>query len=232
MALTLGQKSVRVLKFLQGLALPRVRSGLAAHGFQQEDYDDGWASLRKASGSSIAMPPAVPVDSSLYLKLDAWENIWFPIVQASLSRHYPDLARQVFLNLSQTEGPAVSVSVGILLERLELLAKDASTPAQAATALLQKRGLTPAVLGEAQSLLKQIGTLPPVATSEPTPTAEQVQQAEDEMWAWYLEWSAIAQRAIADRRLLRGLGFLAPRGSKDAADDDEEAPAEASAKSA
>ncbi len=32
--------------------------------------------------------------------------------------------------------------------------------------------------------------------------------AEDAMWSYYLLWSAIARRAISDRRLLRQLGFL------------------------
>ena len=40
------------------------------------------------------------------------------------------------------------------------------------------------------------------------------------MWAWYLEWSTIARRAITDRRLLRQLGFLHHSKSEPAVADE------------
>ncbi len=37
-------------------------------------------------------------------------------------------------------------------------------------------------------------------------------KAERELWAWYLEWSAIARNAIKQRSLLKKLGFLQDDG--------------------
>lgn len=39
-------------------------------------------------------------------------------------------------------------------------------------------------------------------------------EAEEKLWAWYLEWSTIARTAITDRRLLKMLGFLRSSGAK------------------
>ena len=46
--------------------------------------------------------------------------------------------------------------------------------------------------------------------------------AEQELWTWYLEWSAIARVAISDRRLLRSLGFLRYKSQASGAEDEDE----------
>ena len=144
--------------------------------------------------------------------LEAWEDQWFPVARAALRRHHPTIAAEVFLNLAQTEGPSVVLSVSTFLDRLVALA-DArggyGKKGVAARRLLESRGLTKKVLGDARDLLEKLqpmapaGEIPDVAT-----VGEQTKAAEDALWSWYLEWSAIARVAVKSRPLLRELGFL------------------------
>ena len=148
-------------------------------------------------------------------RVDAWENRWFPIVDATLARRFPAVHARVFLNLARTGGPRVLITVGLMLDRLHALAAAADDESQAAWALLTRRGLTAAVLEEAHTALAETMRLPdqpavPVAGVEAT-----VARAEGELWGWYLEWSQIARVAVKDRRLLAQLGFaLAPPGRR------------------
>ena len=102
--------------------------------------------------------------------------------------------------------------------------------------LLARRGLTPKVIDEAKALLEQVTTLEEVPAELPDLEEERTRltEAEDAMWAWYLEWAEIARAAIKDRALLRRLGFLAssaPRRSSGTTDDANDVPAGAAAAS-
>lgn len=57
----------------------------------------------------------------------------------------------------------------------------------------------------------------------PAPTAQELSAREadaEAMWAYYLEWSAIARVAIKDRAVLRALGFGSLR--RKATEEEEE----------
>lgn len=64
----------------------------------------------------------------------------------------------------------------------------------------------------------------PVALDAQQQQSAAVADAEQKLWAWYLEWSRIARAVITDRRDLRQLGFLqsqtTPRDSATDEDDD------------
>jgi hypothetical protein len=202
-----------VLKLLLGLRNPRTLAYLTAHGFTKEDQEEGWRLLRSQAKVAIDKPPAGNVDPDQIAKLDAWENFWFPIVSATLQRRFPEVHEKVFLNLSQTEGPAVIISVGTLVERVTAL-RDGDEQSRRAAQTLAQRGLTNAVLDQARALLAELG----LPTGEaPVPDLKTVRNdallAEAELWSWYLEWGQIARAVIPDRRLLRELGFLRPVGS-------------------
>ena len=49
------------------------------------------------------------------------------------------------------------------------------------------------------------------------------EEAEGEMWAWYLEWSTIARTTISDGRLLQRLGFGTRRARAAASEEPEAA---------
>jgi hypothetical protein len=205
--LTIGQKGQRVLTFVVGLREPQAAEALAAHGFTEADLQEGLDHVGSLTRKRLSMQVQVE-DPRVIKQLDEFENRWFPIARYSLNRHFPDVAQALFLNLTQTEGVEVAVSVSIFVERLEAMAAgDASFGANgpAARALLARRGLTAERVGDARTLLDQLGTL----SGEPRPelSVEEQRAAEEALWSWYLEWSGIARTVISDRRVLRRLGF-------------------------
>lgn len=215
---TLSGKAARVLELLGGIAtVRRARRALRAHGFKDEDFEEGWRLLRAATGSRfLGSAGAGDADPALIAELDAWENKWFPIAQASLGRHFPQVEAFVFNELSQAEGAAVILTVGVFLERLAALDKQTDETAgladrKAARALLVQRGINKAVVTQAESLLEQLGTLADDEEDDDEVAAQEAEAraaAEAEMWGWYREWSKVVQSSITDRRVLRRLGFL------------------------
>lgn len=220
--LTIGQKAQRVLRMLMGLRHPRVATSLAAYGFNQTQLNEGWDYLRAVSGQRLAERGPRLVEPAMLERLDTFENRWFPIAQATLRRHHPEVGDWLFLNLAQTAGLEVIVSVGTFVQRLNAMERQALPGAVEARALLAQRGLGGEELAEIERLLAK---LPGVQEPAPHagPSVEEQQAAEAAMWSWYLEWSQIARVAIHDRRLLRALGFRATSRAAKGTDVDAEA---------
>jgi len=217
--LTLGQKADRVLKLLLGMRNARVVSALTTRGFGQDDLEEGWSLLRNVAKGHFDYLPTENTDPSVIAELDLWENTWFPIVSASLSRRFPKVAERVFLNLSQTEGPGVVLSVGTFIERIDEVAKATDEDSRQAMALLTRRGLTEQVLSQAKTLLVAVKQTVGVVPLDPATQREEYARAEQALWDWYLEWSQIARSTITERQLLRSLGFLnVARGVSDEED--------------
>ncbi len=208
--LTMGQKADRVLKFLMGMRNTRVVATLATRGFGADDIEEGWTLLRNTARGKFDFLSAGAADPGVILELDQWENTWFPVTDATLRRRYPAIADRIFLNLSQTEGPGVILTVGTLIERLDALAKAADQDSKDAMAILVRRGLTDQVLEQARALLRSVGQIAPSAPVDLDAQREGIERAETELWDWYLEWSQIARTTITERPLLRALGFLTP----------------------
>lgn len=216
--LTVGQRSQRMLRLLMGAANPRILAALAGYGFTKDELDEGWELLRAVADEKLAMVAPEPApDTSLVKQLDAWENKWFVVGNASLTRHHPAVHEQVFLNISRQSNANVVFSVTTFVSRVEALAHGTAED-QAARALLAKRGLTDAVLDEAKDILAKIAGEGVIAQSPPDPAKKK--EAEKAMWSWYREWSTIARSEIKDRRLLLSLGFL--RSNKKRKGDDAE----------
>ncbi len=208
---TLGQKAQRVLELLFGMRNARIASLLAAHGFTEKDLDKGWALLKALTENRLANVPPPPADPSILLRVDQWENMWFPIAEASLEYNFPEAYAWLFNNLHQTDGVDVLVSVGTFVDRFNQLASQKDVKdAAAAHKRLVERGLGKAVVDEAQQMLKAAGSISTKQPPAPAVSPEDQQAAEDAMWHWYLEWSGIARAAIKDHRLLRQLGFMRP----------------------
>jgi hypothetical protein len=237
----IGDKAGRVLKLLLGLRNKKVASALASRGFGKDDLEEGLALLRGVTDVSLAVLPPTSPNPAVIEQIDHWENEWFPVANATLLRHYPEIHARVFLNLSQTDGAAVIVSVGTFIQRLAELTRADAGYGQAgkdARKLLQRRGLTPKVVDEAKALLEQVASIEEEPDELPDLEEERTRlaEAEDAMWAWYLEWAEIARSAIKDRSLLRRLGFLAASSSASrrhstAEEDDEDEPEDESSPS-
>jgi hypothetical protein len=208
----LSEKGERVLRFLYGLRNRKIASALASRGFTKDELEEGFALLKGATTVALSLLPTVAADPQVVTEIDTWENTWFPVVDATLARHYPEVHQKVFLNLSQTEGPAVIISVGTFVDRISALTKAEGghgPGGKEARKLLARRGLTPQVIAEAEELLEAVKNVEPQPEPPDLETQrETIAQAEQEMWAWYLEWSRIARTVIKDRAMLRQLGFL------------------------
>ena len=151
MAMRLGEKAERVLKLLLGLRNPRVASALASCGFTDADLQEGWSLLQAVGGTKLAILPLGARDKNTIEKLDLWENRWFPIASASLARRHPAVHARLFLNLSQTEGPEVAISVQTFLNRYDAMSRGEEpygAEGEKAKALLTTRGLTAQVVDE------------------------------------------------------------------------------------
>ncbi|AUX34680.1 MULTISPECIES: hypothetical protein [Sorangium] len=216
--LTLRQKAVRVLQLLMGLRRDEIAAALVAHGFTDADLAEGWRLLQGLTRPrlDIDVRPSAP-EPDLIAALDGWENRWFPIAAATLKRRHPEVHAWMFRNLGQTEGAAVVVSVGTFVERWDQLArrKDKGGPGRdgrEARKLLAWRGITREVVDEARELLARAEKVEPAGDRSPADPENDGEQAEADLWGWYLEWSAVVRSAIQDRKLLRELGYLRPSG--------------------
>ena len=213
MSFAIGEKAARVMRFLVGLRNPAVATALAGYGFTEADMAEGWALVHGLGKGKLAILPAQPRDMEVLLKLDAWENHWFPVSSASLERRFPKVFAGVFLNLQQAEGPAVAVTVRTFVDRYdELSAPNSKYGPEGAQAkeLLAARGVAPAVVDEARNLLSQLTKVATAPISQASINEQEaaLASAEDALWAWYLEWSQVARVAVKQRQLLRQLGFL------------------------
>ncbi|MCA9632606.1 MAG: hypothetical protein KC766_33365 [Myxococcales bacterium] len=204
--LSTSDKAQRVLTFLQGLSNPKAILALRGAGFGEPDLDEGWRLLRELR--PVDFEPLPERESPRTLEeLDAWENHWFPVAKATLAHRSPKIHDELFLNVHQTAGLDVLNSVGVFLERLAALEKRKDPEARDARALLSKRGLDRHVVDQALALLAEVQRIPE-APPEPRDTKEALKAREAALWAWYLEWSAIARVKLTDKTALRALGFL------------------------
>lgn len=228
--LTIGQKAERVLTLLLALRNARIAGALARYGFKNADLDEGWNLLRAVTRTQLdVLPEETPIDPDALRALDEWENQWFVIAGATLKRRAPLVHDWLFRNLSQTDGVAVLVSVGTFIERWDLLDKTVpegglGDDGKSAKKILGERGLTKKTIDEAKALLKKLSKIdgPVVDVNKIANEEANFEKAEQALWAWYLEWSAIARKAIKQRSLLIKLGFLRKNGSEDeeVGDDD------------
>jgi len=209
--LTEMQRLARVLEFLTGLGHPEVRAALSGRGFSQAEAEEGFQLLCAASVAFHAAAAHPPAPRDTLTLLDSWENRWLPIVRATLERHFPKLARSVLLNIRQTRGPELLLTLPTLLDRIEALGASAREPERRAHGLLVRRGLTAEVVEQARALANESQRIAEPSAAPPSPTPPSTRkQAIDLLWSWYLDWSRSARSAIQDRRLLRVLGFSKP----------------------
>lgn len=212
----------RVIAFVYGLADPDVARELIAAGFTEADLEEAWRLLREVRPVRFDLPERADdvVLGDVLKALDAWENRWLPVVDASLKRRHPEVHARVMLNLSQTRGRMVHVVVDVLLERIAALEASSAPGDLAARAHLRTRGLGAEVIAEARRLMDRIERVRIEPSLPSSAELDARERAEAELWAWYLEWSAIARARIRSRSLLQKLGFRRTR-KKAAASDDE-----------
>lgn len=220
--LSLGMKVERLVRFLNGVSSRRVMKALGPFGFGPARLEEGWDHVRKQSAARLMLDDTV-TESTEVAAVDAWENKWYPIIEAALFRHAPNVHKKVFLNMARTDGLEALIAVRELVRRLDEVAAAPDAESVAATAVLAERGVTAAVREEAKSLLAAAEAPKNDASDDDIDAARAaIDAAEQALWAYYLEWSTIARTAIKDRKLLRSLGFLARKsasGEEEIVDD-------------
>ncbi|MBI5482180.1 MAG: hypothetical protein HY906_25215 [Deltaproteobacteria bacterium] len=206
----LWYKLQKLLKFLLATLDPRIFTLLTRRGFKNQTRREGWALFMKAGGQHVDLLLAQPGDGSpgdQVGRIDDFENEWFDVVDAALANHFPELRQQVFLNLHKSSGPEVVLTVETLLARVAGLER-LGDPGRAALELLAERGFTAEVRQRGRALIEQV-TGPEVAVL-PTPdlVAEAERQvAEDQAWAFYLEWAKTARTVVRRKDLRIKLGI-------------------------
>lgn len=216
MKTTIGQKAHRVLRFLIGLRHPRIAGALTGYGFTAKDLAEGFGRLEALVGTRLDALQVVK-DPGVLRALDDFENTWFPVARVTLEARYPEVAAVLFRNLTQQSGPAVMVSVTTFLKRIAQMEKGEGgfgADGAEARAVLVERGLTHDKVEQAQQLVDQLATFAVEIPLQGASLVEQ-QEAEERLWAWYLEWSGIARVAIKNGRHLRALGFVSGRKDSD-----------------
>lgn len=207
--LSAAQQAERVLRLLMGLGDSRIAGAMRAYGLADADLDEGWRLLRASSVVRVAPPPPPAAAPRIVAAVDAWDSRWYPIVDATLRRRFPRVHELVFRNIGQTRGAEVLLTVAVFIDRIRELDRAKDAESRAARALLATRGLTGAVLDEAEGWLEEIKKVPalPPALEEGDADSEAAAAA---AWDWYLEWSQIARAAVTDGRLRAKLGFGTP----------------------
>ncbi len=202
-----GEKAYRTLDLLTGLYDPKVRRELLPFGLDDEEIERGWTLLKQYGQTRKAERPRRD-DGILLRQLDAWENRWFVVCDAALSRSFPKARAWLFHRLPRTSGHEVVIGVSTFLKRIEKLEEGVpqlGDEAKKARAHLSKRGLTKAMVQEGWALTKRFALIP--GSDDPGCNPEEEAAAEEALWAWYLEWSGIARSVLTDKLLLNHLGF-------------------------
>ncbi len=214
----------RSLKFLTASTEPPIAKLLMSRGFDNEEREEGWALLDLATGRHLSLSPGQGNFLAQYNtdigQLDDWENIWFDVAEAALKRKAPTIYERIFENLSKSSGIEVILTTRTFISRIETLKGDSSEEAQAAVALLRKRGLKDEVIAEAAALVSKLETV----EIEDEPADNTVAKAAREkalkdLWAWFLDWSKTARTVVKNGNYRIMLG-LTPPGGHSSSDDE------------
>jgi hypothetical protein len=206
------------LRFLKGSRVPTIALRLSGFGFKDTDWAEGWALMQNVVDSEFTTPGTVNSDTDMLNKLDDWENLWFPIIQAVLTRHNALIAEQLFEGLSQTEGMALIPSLTKLHKRLEDLVSSNDQASLDAVALLDQRGVDATQREALGALLKRAKTFTSPTAINEAAALEQAradgrllhEQALTALRAYLSEWSLIARAAVKNGNHLRQLGIATP----------------------
>ncbi len=220
----LDETPARALKFLDGARVGPIRMALEARGYSDDDHEEGWRLLLKASGRIPKAP--LPTDTATreaLSVLDAWDEPTFQIAYVALDRKFPVQRDFVFMNLQAATGAWAIVTVATFLDRLDVLeiGKDRAATHEAdlkALALLSKRGITKGERTRMRALVEiakssEPGTEPAVQQSYEQAETER-QKGLIELRGWYEEWAGVAHAVIKRRDYLIRLGLAKRKASK------------------
>ena len=217
------ERFARVLRFLSAVREPKIAELMSRRGFTAEDVEEGWTLLDQGAGRHQDVAPRSGTFRTEYKpiieQIDEWENVWFDVAEAALTRHFPDIRKALFKNLTKTSGKNVVINVRTFVERYQAIAEATDDASKAAIALLAKRGLDGACVGDVLEKLGQLEEFEAIpeedaGQSDSDSLRAEKEAAVEEMWAWYKEWSQTARTVIKNRNYLVMLGLTTYRRRK------------------
>ncbi|HSC87188.1 MAG TPA: hypothetical protein VLC09_07960 [Polyangiaceae bacterium] len=204
---TMKQKAEAALGLLLGMRLPEVIGALEPHGFGPHVVSEGFESLRRLA--TARGPAPTPVERLPNLSQVEELQSWFLVARRVLGRRHPEVAVALLSNLRRRRGIQVHPLLRVFFERLDRL--EAGDPiygprASEARAALAARGLDARERARCRRLLDDALAMRPPRSPDAA-QSEREREALDELWRWYLEWSAIARLAVVSPNARRALGL-------------------------
>lgn len=204
----------KALTFLRTAATSvEIRAVLFSAGYSQEEQEQGWSLLHKATG--YVPPLASTTDDAAaraaIVELDQWDEPGFRRISAALERLHPEQHEFVFAGLSAAQGVGAVLSVQTMLGRLDQLESAPERKAtraadKAAIATLEKRGITRELRQHLRNLLAVATTVvTPELPSDPAVSERDTALAD--LRAWYKDWSETARAVITRKDYLIRLGL-------------------------
>ncbi|WP_437963355.1 hypothetical protein WMF04_26920 [Sorangium sp. So ce260] len=210
----------RALKFLVNVQAAQFGARARREGYTAEEHREGWRLLKLASGEQRPLEHLFVEASSggvvegaermrLLQEVDTFENTWFPRARAIIRRVVPRERRDgfeaaFFRNLEQQPlGPAVIMSVGTFLRRIEGLARNSDGDAKKVHKVLATRGLNEAKLEQVRGLLARLEAGAGAAAQSPRVPVAELERARKEqrealegLRDWFNDWATTLRQVF------------------------------------
>lgn len=121
-----------------------------------------------------------------------------------LERRHPDVATLLVEDICLGSHRARMVGLGLLLDRIDDVRE--IPEGRAALGTLARRGLTSDILDELRAALESAQQIESIESVDAGSGLDADENAA-KLWAWYLEWSAIARTVVESRKDLVRLGY-------------------------
>jgi hypothetical protein len=202
-----NEKYFKQLQFLISFQNHNVVSLMGARGFDEETLNEGWKLLNDAGNWMFKIEKTI--SQSLIAKLNHWQNTWFEVSDAALSRLFPEIHEELFSNLNKTSGIEVIKTASKFIERIEEISNSENEKNKEAIQVLNKRGFSNDEIEEGKQLLKKANSdndddLPIIDPS----LFEMKKKKENAMWAWYLDWTRTASTVVENEELKLIMGLV------------------------
>ncbi|XYH92682.1 hypothetical protein ACMHYB_33000 [Sorangium sp. So ce1128] len=210
----------RALRFLVNVQAAPFVARARREGYTPDEHREGWRLLKLASGEQRPLEHLFVEASSgggvegaerlrLLQEVDTFENTWFPrtraIIRRVVSRERRDAFEAAFFkNLEhQPLGPAVIMSVGTFLRRVEGLARNSDGDAKKVHKMLATRGLSEARVQQVRELLTKLEAGVGAPAQPPRVPAAELERARKEQWegleglrGWFNDWATTLRQVF------------------------------------
>ena len=83
------------LNFLKGARTPKIAVRLHAFGYTKQVWQEGWELMKEVVDSEYGGVEQ-EAEEDVIDQLDSLENLWYQIIETTLTRHHPAIALKIF----------------------------------------------------------------------------------------------------------------------------------------